>query len=51
MARKIIVPIGLEGYQDDHARQQVKAGRAESIAEYFRKLVDEDMFKCKTSTD
>lgn len=51
MSRKIILPIGLESYQDDHARQQVKAGKFESLAAYIRKLIDDDMFKCKGDLD
>ena len=47
MARKVILPIGLEVYQDDHARLQVKSGKFESLAAYVRKLIDDDIFKSK----
>ena len=50
MARKIIIPIGFESCQEDHLRKMKEDGKCESIAEYVRKLVDEDKFKCE-STD
>ena len=45
MARKIIIPIGFESYQEEHLRGKKDSGDCESIAEYVRKLVDDDMFK------
>jgi hypothetical protein len=49
MARKIIIPIGFESYQEDHLRKMKEDGKCESIAEYVRKLIDEDLYKCKST--